>query len=133
MLKQILCNISLSTGSGDGSTSNNEQLIIIPSTVVPAVVLIGAGIAVLAVVIFCIRRLQKHRQSHNAQSDESNLELQLNKGMYLDDAWYIRVCKLLHVMIKKCHVFWYTNRQVSNLVYNSTKCNRYTLAKVCPL
>ena len=67
-----MCNIPFPTGSGDGNTSGDDQLIIIPSTVVPAVVLIGAGIAVVAVMILCIRQLQKHGQSHNSQSDESN-------------------------------------------------------------
>ena len=66
----------------DGSTSGSDQLIIISSARVLAVVLIGVEIAVLAVVIFCIRGLQRRGQSHNAQSDESNLELQSNKGVY---------------------------------------------------
>ena len=72
----------MSTGIGDGSTSGDDQLIIISSTVVPATVLIGAGIAVLAGIIFVICRQQKHGQSHNAQSDESNLELQSKEGVY---------------------------------------------------
>ena len=72
----------MATGIGVGSTSGDDQLIIISSTVVPAVVLIGPGIAILAVMIFCIRRQQKHGQSHNAQSDESNLELQSKEGVY---------------------------------------------------
>ena len=72
----------MSTGIGDGSTSGDDQLIIISSTVVPATVLIGAGIAVIAGIIFVIHRQQKHGQSHNTQSNESNLELQSEEGVY---------------------------------------------------
>ena len=80
-------NIPLSTGGGDGSTSDDGSisgdnwLIIISSAVVLPLILIGAGIVVIAVVIIYIHPLRKYGRSQNARSDKSNLELQ-SKGVH---------------------------------------------------